>query len=199
MRCRDLVAAGRREACAGFLAALEEAAAQPASQRPDLSLPAHGAAARRAPAGRLAQRAMAGADSAGPPLRLGGALRQRLRGGGRSGLAAAGAGAGRSAEPDGGASSAPRCRVTPALFRLAPAGWPAGAILWKNLVAATRTRRVRNAAIALGAAGVIVAVLSFDPEGTLAEIAGLAGCLMGGHHDRGQAPSGSATIFGAIY
>jgi ABC-2 type transport system permease protein len=58
------------------------------------------------------------------------------------------------------------------LFRLAPVGWPAGAILWKNLVAATRTRRVRNAAIALGAAGTIVALLSFDPDGTLAEIAG---------------------------
>ena len=63
-------------------------------------------------------------------------------------------------------------RTGPPLFRLAPVGWPAGAILWKNLVAATRTKRVRNAAIALGAAGVIVAVLSFDPEGTLAEIAG---------------------------
>jgi hypothetical protein len=31
---------------------------------------------------------------------------------------------------------------------------------------------VRNAAIALGGAGAIAAVLSFDPEGTLAEIAG---------------------------
>jgi hypothetical protein len=58
------------------------------------------------------------------------------------------------------------------LFRLAPAGWPAGAILWKNLVAVTRTRRIRNAALALGGLGVVVAVLSFDPEGTLAEIAG---------------------------
>jgi hypothetical protein len=63
-------------------------------------------------------------------------------------------------------------KSTPALFRLAPVGWPAGAILWKNLVAATRTRRVKNAAIALGGAGATVAVLSFDPEGTLAEIAG---------------------------
>jgi ABC-2 type transport system permease protein len=63
-------------------------------------------------------------------------------------------------------------QTSPPLFRLAPTGWPAGAILWKNLVAATRTKRVRNATIALGAAGVIVAVLSFEPEGTLAEIAG---------------------------
>jgi ABC-2 type transport system permease protein len=74
-----------------------------------------------------------------------------------------------------GHSSAPfraPAKASPPLFRLAPVGWPAGAILWKNLVAATRTRRVRNAAIALTGAGVAVAVLSFNPEGTLAEIAG---------------------------
>jgi ABC-2 type transport system permease protein len=63
-------------------------------------------------------------------------------------------------------------KISPPLFRLAPVGWPAGAILWKNLVAATRTRRVRNVAIVLGGAGAIVAILSFDPEGTLTEIAG---------------------------
>ncbi len=69
------------------------------------------------------------------------------------------------------ASGAP-ATVTPPLFRLAPHGWPAGAILWKNLVAVTRTRRVRNVALALGAGGVLVTVLSFDPDGALAEIAG---------------------------
>jgi ABC-2 type transport system permease protein len=58
------------------------------------------------------------------------------------------------------------------LFRLAPVGWPAGAILWKNLVAVTRTRRVRNAALTLALAGVVVGALSFEPEGTLSEIAG---------------------------
>jgi hypothetical protein len=63
---------------------------------------------------------------------------------------------------------------------LAPTGWPAGAILWKNLVAGTRTQRVRNAVLALGAAGVIVCVLSFDPEGTLAEIAGWLAVFWGG-------------------
>ena len=62
--------------------------------------------------------------------------------------------------------------ISAPLFRLAPTGWPAGAILWKNLVAATRTRRVRNGVIALTAAGVVVTILSFEPEGTLAEIAG---------------------------
>lgn len=63
-------------------------------------------------------------------------------------------------------------RATPALFRLAPQGWPAGAILWKNLVAVTRSRRIKNAALALAVGGAGVAVLSFDPEGTLAGIAG---------------------------
>jgi ABC-2 type transport system permease protein len=63
-------------------------------------------------------------------------------------------------------------RISPPLFRLSPSGWPAGAILWKNLVAATRTRRVRNGIVALTAGAIIVTILSFEPEGTLAELAG---------------------------
>jgi ABC-2 type transport system permease protein len=63
-------------------------------------------------------------------------------------------------------------RTSPPLFRLAPVGWPAGAILWKNLVAVTRVRRVRNVVLALGTASVLVTGLSFEPDGTLAEIAG---------------------------
>jgi ABC-2 type transport system permease protein len=62
--------------------------------------------------------------------------------------------------------------TTAPLFRLSPSGWPAGAILWKNLVAVTRKRRVRNAALTLAGAGVIITLLSFEPEGTLAGIAG---------------------------
>ena len=58
------------------------------------------------------------------------------------------------------------------VLRLGTSGWPAGAILWKNLVAVTRTRRIRNAALTLGVAGVIVTALSFDPDGSLAELAG---------------------------
>ncbi len=65
-----------------------------------------------------------------------------------------------------------RTRVTPPLFRLAQEGWPAGAILWKNLVAVTRTKRVKTFAIALAVGGAIVTMLSFEPAGTLAEIAG---------------------------
>jgi ABC-2 type transport system permease protein len=72
-----------------------------------------------------------------------------------------------------GSNTAPsRIRPRRAWIRLSPTGWPAGAILWKNLVAATRTRRVRNAVASLAVAGVIVAVLSYDPEGSLAEAAG---------------------------
>ncbi len=63
-------------------------------------------------------------------------------------------------------------RITPTWFRLAPRGWPAGAILWKNLVAITRTQRVRNVAVVLGIGGVVVSALSFEPEGSLAGIAG---------------------------
>jgi putative ABC exporter len=65
-----------------------------------------------------------------------------------------------------------RATTTAPLFRLAPSGWPAGAILWKNLVAVTRRRRVRSAALALASVGVIVTVLSFEPAGTAAGIAG---------------------------
>jgi hypothetical protein len=76
-------------------------------------------------------------------------------------------------ENAGRAASARSAGTTTApLFRLSPVGWPAGAILWKNLVAVTRKRRVRNAAFILAAAAVIVTVLSFEPEGTLAGIAG---------------------------
>jgi hypothetical protein len=71
-------------------------------------------------------------------------------------------------------------RVTPALVRLSATGWPAGAILWKNLVAVTRTRRVRNAVMILALAGLIVCALSFDPDGTLAEIAGWLAVFWGG-------------------
>jgi ABC-2 type transport system permease protein len=72
--------------------------------------------------------------------------------------------------PAAGAQTARK--VTAPVFRLAPVGWPAGAILWKNLVAVTRTRRVRNAALALASLGVVVGVMSFDPGGALAEITG---------------------------
>jgi ABC-2 type transport system permease protein len=72
----------------------------------------------------------------------------------------------------GGGTTGRSVRVTPPVFRLSPIGWPAGAILWKNLVAVARTRRVRNVALALLVGGIVVAVLSFQPESILAGIAG---------------------------
>jgi uncharacterized membrane protein (DUF485 family) len=67
----------------------------------------------------------------------------------------------------------PAARAAPrSLFRLAPSGWPAGAILWKNLVAVTRTRRMRNAALMLCLAAALVTALSFEQGGSLGEIAG---------------------------
>jgi ABC-2 type transport system permease protein len=63
-------------------------------------------------------------------------------------------------------------RATPALLRLAPTGWPAGAIFWKNLVGVTRTRRVRNTAFALAGAAGLLTLISFEPGGTLADIPG---------------------------
>lgn len=63
-------------------------------------------------------------------------------------------------------------RRIPVLFQLAPVGWPAGALLWKNLLAVVRTRRARNTASALLAAGIIAGLLSFDTASTIAEMVG---------------------------
>jgi ABC-2 type transport system permease protein len=63
-------------------------------------------------------------------------------------------------------------RRLPRLLRLAPLGWPAGGILWKNLLAVVRTRRARNIAAALAVAAVAGALLSFQRDGTIAEAAG---------------------------
>jgi hypothetical protein len=70
--------------------------------------------------------------------------------------------------------SAPRLahRRLPALLRLAPVGWPAQALLWKNLLAVVRTRRARNVAGALAVGALVAAVLSFEVQGSIAEVAG---------------------------
>ena len=79
----------------------------------------------------------------------------------------------RAAARSGGAVT-PRLahRRLPPLFRLAPLGWPAGAILWKNLLAVVRTRRARNFVVAFAVAAVLAGLLSFNPEGTIAEVGG---------------------------
>jgi len=74
----------------------------------------------------------------------------------------------------GGAAALPNLahRRLPPLFRLAPLGWRGGALLWKNLLAVVRTRRARNMALAFVVGAVAAATLSFQGDGTVAEIAG---------------------------
>jgi ABC-2 type transport system permease protein len=69
--------------------------------------------------------------------------------------------------------------LSPPLFALKPLGPPATAILWKNVVAVLRTRRARNIGLAVALLGSVVAVASFDPDGTLAEVAGTLGAMWG--------------------
>src|SRR6476661_3016884 len=59
----------------------------------------------------------------------------------------------------------PSLRPTGAVLPLSASGWPAGAILWKNLVAATRTRRVRNTGLMFCGAAALITALSFYREG----------------------------------
>jgi putative ABC exporter len=62
-------------------------------------------------------------------------------------------------------------RRLPALLQLAPLGWPAQAILWKNLLAVVRTRRTRNVAVATAIAAAVAGLVSFH-SGSMAEVAG---------------------------
>ena len=56
---------------------------------------------------------------------------------------------------------------------LAPHGWPAGALLWKNLAAVLRAGRARSAAVGLGAAALVLLGLSLSGgSATLLEIVG---------------------------
>jgi hypothetical protein len=65
--------------------------------------------------------------------------------------------------------------------RLAPAGWPAGALLWKNLAAVVRTGRARGTVLGLGAAALAVAFLSIvgGSESLLEIVAWLAAMWAG--------------------
>ena len=83
-------------------------------------------------------------------------------------------------DPSGSAVPHLSARITPPLIRLAPSGWPAGAIFWKNLVAVARRRRVRNVGSALLAAAAVVTLLSFQRESMLAMIAGWLAVTWGG-------------------
>jgi hypothetical protein len=65
-----------------------------------------------------------------------------------------------------------RRRRLPGLLRLEPTGWPAGAIVWKNLVAVVRLRPIRAIAITGLAAGLGTAALSFGRGTPAAETLG---------------------------
>lgn len=73
-----------------------------------------------------------------------------------------------------GAAAMPRLvhRRLPRMLRLAPVGWPAAAILWKNLLAVIRTRRARSATVAFVVAAAAAGLLSFGRSSRFAEIAG---------------------------
>jgi ABC-2 type transport system permease protein len=77
-------------------------------------------------------------------------------------------------------SRAPRFTVR-SIPRLAPTGWPAGALLWKNLAAVVRTGRARGTLVGFAAAAVGVAVLSVGGRGeTLLEIVGWLAAMWAG-------------------
>jgi len=84
----------------------------------------------------------------------------------------------RSGSPD----RAPRSvwHTSPPLMRLAPTGWPGGAILWKNVVAVTRARRLRSTTVALLVVAAAVTALSLGPGAAMAEIAGWLAAMWAG-------------------
>jgi hypothetical protein len=63
-------------------------------------------------------------------------------------------------------------RRLPRLLRLAPTGWPAGAILWKNVLAVARTRRARTTAVAFLVGGVVATGLSLLGQQSIANVGG---------------------------
>ncbi len=64
---------------------------------------------------------------------------------------------------------------------LAPTGWPAGALLWKNLAAVVRTGRARTTLIGFAAAGLVITGLSIGGNSaTLLEIVGWLAAMWAG-------------------
>ncbi|HUQ15218.1 MAG TPA: putative ABC exporter domain-containing protein [Gemmatimonadales bacterium] len=75
---------------------------------------------------------------------------------------------------------APRFTARP-IPRLAPAGWPAGALLWKNLAFVVRTGRTRGTVLGFAAAALAVLVLSAGEGSTaLLEIVGWLAAMWAG-------------------
>jgi putative ABC exporter len=69
-------------------------------------------------------------------------------------------------------SSRLAARRLPRWLHLQPTGWPAGAILWKNLVAVFRARPVRRMLVASLAAGLVSALLSFGSGASVSDLVG---------------------------
>ncbi|HEX5385407.1 MAG TPA: putative ABC exporter domain-containing protein [Gemmatimonadales bacterium] len=61
--------------------------------------------------------------------------------------------------------------VSPPLVALAPTGWPAAALLWKNVTAVVRRRRARNIAALFVVVGTLAAAGSARGRGSLSEVA----------------------------
>ena len=63
-------------------------------------------------------------------------------------------------------------RRLPRWLHLQPTGWPAGAILWKNLVTVFRARPVRRVLAVSLAAGIVSALLSFGSGASVSDLVG---------------------------
>jgi hypothetical protein len=74
---------------------------------------------------------------------------------------------------------APRFTARP-IPRLAPAGWPAGALLWKNLAAVARTGRVRVALLGFAAAAIAIVLLWLGGSRTMLEVVGWLAAMWAG-------------------
>ena len=81
---------------------------------------------------------------------------------------------------DGPTGRAPRFTARP-IPRLAPAGWPGGALLWKNLAFVVRTGRARGMVLGFAAAALAVLALSAGERSTaLLEVVGWLAAMWAG-------------------
>jgi len=71
-------------------------------------------------------------------------------------------------------------RRVPALLTLGPSGWPAGAVLWKNLIAVARTRRAREVTGLFLVAGGAMILITFFGDARLADAVGWLAVMWAG-------------------
>lgn len=77
----------------------------------------------------------------------------------------------------GGVAQAGETATRRAWFRLAPSGWPAGALIWKNLTAVTRRLRPSLAILLVALGFVIVLPGAIDSDATAAQLFGTAALI----------------------